>query len=494
MWEVFQNPPLATYFAALVASVAGWSETALHLGFILPALGVVLGTYRLALRLTRRPLLAAAATLLTPGFLVSASGLMCDTMMLALWVMAVTFWIEGMDEPVSPLKLAISGTLIAACALTKYFGVALIPLLLAYSLARKRRLGSWVAFLFIPIALLGAYELWTHALYGLGLLSAAFNYAGTSHQVSAAELTKSSQTLVGLAFAGGCALPVLTCTPLLWSRRKIAAGGLLSGLLALAFFRGWINLGTAYASQNWAHDHLAWVSIQMLFYMAGGISLFALAIADVRKSKDAASLLLLLWVFGTLVFAIYLNWAVTARSILPMVPAAAILIARRLDQLQLPPALRSPLILIVPLLVSGAVSLWVTSGDKALANTARMMANYIHQTTPNESETVEFEGHWGFQYYMQLFGAHPLERDTDNTHPGDLIVIPLSNANLFDVPEPTTGERSLDVAVNSRVATMSKDLGAGFYASYWGPLPFAICPVPNERYALLRVTAGRRAP
>ena len=48
MWRVTQNPPLASYYVALVGSVAGWSERLLHLSFLLPALGVTLGTYRLA--------------------------------------------------------------------------------------------------------------------------------------------------------------------------------------------------------------------------------------------------------------------------------------------------------------------------------------------------------------------------------------------------------------------------------------------------------------
>src|SRR5713226_9737485 len=96
--EITKNPPLASYYGALVGSFAGWSERALHLGFLLPALAVVLGTHRLARRLTNFPLLAAAATLLTPGFLVSSSSVMCDTMMLALWLFAVIFWLHGLDS------------------------------------------------------------------------------------------------------------------------------------------------------------------------------------------------------------------------------------------------------------------------------------------------------------------------------------------------------------------------------------------------------------
>ncbi|HEV2728962.1 MAG TPA: hypothetical protein VGV15_02930, partial [Terriglobales bacterium] len=50
MSEVTQNPPLASYYMALVGSIAGWSERALHIAFLLPTLALVLGTYRLAQR------------------------------------------------------------------------------------------------------------------------------------------------------------------------------------------------------------------------------------------------------------------------------------------------------------------------------------------------------------------------------------------------------------------------------------------------------------
>ena len=67
MADVTKNPPLACYYAAVVGRVAGWSERAFHLGFLVPALALVLGTYRLAKHFTSLPVLAALATLLTPG-------------------------------------------------------------------------------------------------------------------------------------------------------------------------------------------------------------------------------------------------------------------------------------------------------------------------------------------------------------------------------------------------------------------------------------------
>ena len=142
MSDVTQNPPLAAYYMAAAGKIGGWSERALHLAFLLPTIALVLGVYRLAKRFTSSPGVAAIATLVAPAFLVSACSVMCDPMMLALWIWAVIFWIEGVDS-VKPVFLAASVILLAAGALTKYFGAALVPLLFVYTLARQRRLGSW---------------------------------------------------------------------------------------------------------------------------------------------------------------------------------------------------------------------------------------------------------------------------------------------------------------------------------------------------------------
>jgi 4-amino-4-deoxy-L-arabinose transferase-like glycosyltransferase len=487
MSEVTQNPPLASYYMALVGAVAGWRERILHLAFILPALAVILGTYRLARRFTQRPLLAATATLLAPGFLVSATSVMCDVMMVAFWIFAVLFWIEGLDEPTKPWYLAISGLLITVCALTKYFGVSLLPLLLVYSLVRRRRLGSWIAFLLIPIVALAGYELWSSAIYGRGLLSYSLYYARGFRKQSQPGLSTVAHVVIGLAFAGGCTLPALTFVPWLWSRRQMLLGGLLTALLGLSFFNGWINLGTSYVADGFVVKHWGWVNIQLLVFLAGGISLFALAIADLWQGRTARSLLLFFWIAGTFYFAVAVNWAINARSLLPLIPAAAILIARRLGQMQVPFSRWQPLATTIPLLVSGAISLWLAYGDLALANSARLAANYFHQQTRNESGVVEFQGHWGFQYYMEALGARPLQRGVIESHAGDIIVLPVNNTNPFRLVEETEKMKTVDIPMHSRITTISTEEGASFYSSDWGPLPFAIGPVPDERYYMLRV-------
>lgn len=477
-----KNPPLAAYYIAAAAGFVGWSERALHLAFLVPALAVVLGTYRLARRFTNSPLLAAAATLLTPAFLVSANSLMCDTLMLAFWLWAIIFWIDGL-EPRKPRYLVVSAVLITLCALTKYFGIALILLLAAYSLARLRRLGSWAWYLLLPIAVLTGYQHWTKAVYGLRMISeAAHMSAGVRHARQSSALAK---VLVDLSFVGGLTLPALTFAPVIWPRRRIFAVCLLSGVAGFLISTGRIGLG----EMLWPFDfygHWLLVGIQLTLFVAAGVSVMALASADAWKRRDADSLLLMLWVTGTFVFTGFLNWAINARSVLPLIPAAAILLARRLNTVRSNSIRWRPAMLAIPLTVAGAVSLWLTWADAEVANSARSAAALIEQKTRQLPGTVWFLGHWGFQYYMESFGARAVVVNDPPHWSGDFLAM-AGDRSLFDVrPEVVASRDVIQIPMRLGIATIQSELGTGFYSSDLGPLPFAIGPVRPERYELIR--------
>jgi len=477
MAEVTKNPPLAAYYGALVGSIAGWSERIWHLGFLLPAVAFILGTYRLASHFTEMPLLAAASALLTPVFMVSATGVMCDVMMLAFWVWAAVFWIEGLN-PQRQSYLITSAMLMAAAALTKYFGASLIVLLLFYSLIRQRRLGSWAGYLGAPLVALAAYHFATHMLYGRGLLWDAATY--THSRPANQQLPFLTKSLIGLSFAGGCTISALALAPLLWSRRQMATGAAVSALATLSVAAGWVHLSTHVT-------HWGWVEIQLAFFVAGGISLLALAGIDAWKNRNADSLFLAVWLLGTYVFAVYVNWTTNGRSLLPLIPAAGILIARRLE---ITPRAAPFAKFVVPLAASGILALWITCADAGWADSAKKAAELIHQKTRSESGTVWFAGHWGFQYYMQAYGAHSVDVSnfSSSFHAGDLVVLPKNNTNLFDIaPEFVTSREVIEVPMPRRAATMCPELGAGFYSSVWGPLPFAAGPVTPERYSVLRL-------
>src|SRR5207253_10583948 len=126
-------------------------------------------------RLSGSPLLAALLMLFTPVFLVSATTVMCDVWLLALWVWSVDCWLRGLERH-SYRLLLLASLLAAAAALTKYFGLSLIPLLAVYTLVRERRLTSRLLFLLIPVATILIYEAMTKAKYGQGLFSNAMVY------------------------------------------------------------------------------------------------------------------------------------------------------------------------------------------------------------------------------------------------------------------------------------------------------------------------------
>jgi len=481
-----RNPPLASYYSAAAAVFVGWSERALHLAFLLPALATVWGTYRLAQRLTNSPLLAAGATLLTPGFLVSANSVMCDTMALALWLWAIILWVEGF-EPQKARSLVISVVLITLCALTKYFGIALIPLLAVYSLARQRRLGSWAWYLLVPILALTGYQYWTKAVYGLRMITFAAHIATGVRQGRHAALL--ANALVDLGFVGGCALPALTFAPIIWSRKKIFAVCVLSALAGFLISTGRISLGETLGPSDF-YRRWVLVGVQLTLFIAAGVSVMALAAADAWKRREADSLLLMLWVLGTFIFTGFVNWTINARSVLPLIPAAGILLARRVDALQTASMRWRPAMLAIPLAAAGAVSLWLTWADTELANSARTAATLIEQNTRNQPGEVWFTGHWGFQYYMESFGAHAVVVNDPPHQPGDYLAVVESN-HLFEMrPEFVTSREVIEIPMRLGITTAQSQLGAGFYSADTGPLPFAIGPVPPEHYELLRL--GRK--
>ena len=488
MAEITQNPPLASYYMALAASVVGWSERALHLAFLLPTLALVLGTYRLAQKFTRSPLLAAFATLLTPGLLVSACSTMCDPMMLAIWTWAAILWIEGL-EPQRPLFLLASALLIAACELTKYFGASLILLLFVYSIARQRRVGSWAWYLLIPFAALVGYEFLTAKMYGHGLLFTAADFSRKRRLF--AHATKAARALVGLSYTGGSALIGLALAPIVWSRKQVMTGMLCSGLAALLVMRRLVGLGVAAGLPQVSavrNEHWLIISIQLVLFISGGISVLALAAADYWHERDADSLFLASWVVGTFLFTAFLNWTINARSALPLIPAIGILLARRLEKLRNASQRRLAASVVIALSLSGLVSLWIARADTELANNARTAALTIREQTQGKGGTLWFAGHSGFQYYMESLGARPYDWWHPQAKPGDFVATPYGRLWPSQGKGAFPGHREdFALRIHSHATTISPELSAGFYYSHWAVLPYMFGPIPADRYAIVRL-------
>jgi hypothetical protein len=483
MWEVTKNPPLACYFLAAAASLLGPSETALHSAFLLPAVAVILGTYRLARRWCEQPLLAACATLFTPVYLVSSTTVMCDTLMLAFWVWAVVLWVEGMEDE-SDLRLAGAALLVALASLTKYFGICLIPLLFGYSLILKRRVGNWMIMFLIPLAILAAYQRATRALYGKGLLSDAAGYASSVREE--AGVSEISAILEALSFTGGCLATVTLCLVWMWRPRALLGFLVFAAVVASAIFSGQAMPGL---------DGLAasqFLQSQAILWVVGGAGILSMAAAAAWRWRDASSFLLAAWVIGTFLFAGFVNWTINARSILPMTPAVGILLARCLSQVGSMDHRRRRWGVGLSLLTGAVLSLYVARGDFLLAGAVRESANQSYARLRPENGTLWFTGHWGFQYYLQELGpkAKAFVKGHWQAKEGDLLANPSNNNNV--VPPRRwqyDSMETLSVDVPGWTTTLSSEVGAGFYVSTWGPLPFSFASVPPENVLIYQLKA-----
>ncbi len=513
MVDNFDNPPLACYYLALVGAVAGWSEPALHLGFLLPALAAAWGTYSLARRLCSRPLLASVVAVLTPAFIISATTLMCDVLLVALWTWSVVWFERGLRNG-RRSAFAISGILAGMAYWTKFPGLALVPLLGFWGFARQRRAGWWLVSLVLPVLFAGAYEWVTFKLYGQGLLLTAAGVAAkTPHRGRPWEMQ-----LLGLSFLGGCLFPLLFYLPRrwLWSFRNVA---MLLGFLGLCLL---VFPYSGHFGVLWGADkHPEWpLVLQSLLFIIAGFVLLLLTAADFLEHRDPQSLLLVLWVFGVFVFATALNWTVNGRTLLPLVPAVGILVARRLDSSGRAEAVAAqpdapltgttdvawagdraarqgrsfPWRQLWPALGGAALSLLLAKADYDLAGAGRSAAAALAARYQPAGKTLWFEGHWGFQYYMEQHQAQALEWPFLTAGPGDFVVIPSEASNTFDISKDLV--RLVDIfeyKPNARWTTMSVSAGAGFYASVFGPFPYSLGRIEPQRFFVLQVKQSLEA-
>ena len=417
MWVANWNPPVMSYFLAGVASLFGWNEIVLHLACLAVAFTAAAGIYSLAQMWCERPLLATVIAMFMPAFLVSSTTLMCDVLMLTFWIWALVFWERALASGQSRWQFVGAGTLAGLAVLTKYSAVTLLPLLPILSILRTRKLGWWLVGTAVPLIMVAGYEWLTVKMYGTGLLSAAVAH---THHNREFPSSWEARGIIGLAFAGGCLLPLLFFAPFLWRPKTLLAGGVvIFGLLLGIFYRG-SNLGLI---APWGNPELMnhWgFALQVMLLTAGGLHLLLLTAAEAWHKRDINSMPLVLWIISGLFSATVLNFAVNARSLLLIVPAAAILLVRRLGATRENSVGRAVWLLIP----AAAITLSIAMADYQLANSARTAATQITAKYKSASHTMWFEPHLGFQYYMEKLGGLPIDVERSLLQPGDTVVVP----------------------------------------------------------------------
>jgi hypothetical protein len=299
----------------------------------------------------------------------------------------------------------------------------------------------------------------------------AFGY--TAEHKARSLVSMSVKGLTALGFVGGGCAIVACCAPLLWRKSKLIWGVIAAALTCVL---SWWALGQM---PNYSPNPARFsIACQWALAIVAGIGALTLPFRDLKRHWNAETLLLVLWVVGTFAFCL-LNWTVNSRSVLPMMPALALLLIRALERQPMPRGIN------YCFAASAVLSLLVCAADYSLAGSARAAAARIRET--DQSAVIWFEGHWGFQYYAERKGLRAFDTNLAEPRPGDVLVLPANNTNVHPIPEDS-GEPPIpiEVPVFPLITTMNRFSGAGFYWDAVGPLPFVFGSVGEEKYYLLR--------
>ncbi len=485
------HPPLQAWLIWFGTKLFGFREMGLHALITAVVLAGTAGTYACARRLCRRPGIATLSATLTPVFLVSSTTLMADALFAATFTGSIVCWLRGLeaiggDRPrVAQRAFAAAAVVATACAMTRYNGIALVPLLALHLLLVRSAVWRSLAWLVLPVAVFAGYQWLAFVQHGQFPLHTAALYSAFSND----GVSPLFDGMIGVVFAGGCVSSALLLAPRLWSARGLALLVVAAVAVVVAFPFG---LGEALAAPR-TEPAFTLTAVQVGLWFAGGLGIGGLVVTDLWRRRDPPSLLLALWIAGTFVFTCVVNWTVNARSLLPLAAPVGILIARRLDDgvTGVAPAVRRPL-LAAGLAASALLSLAVAAADAGLARASRDAALVALARAREIGAPLHFRGHWGWQWVLEEGGAVAIDAFDGHVPAGAIVAQPDWEAHepwLAGLP----ADRLEDV-VHRRpplLATMDRRLGAGFYANAtYGPLPFAFGTVEAGRITLERLRHG----
>jgi hypothetical protein len=132
-------------------------------------------------------------------------------------------------------------------------------------------------------------------------------------------------------------------------------------------------------------------------------------------------------------------------------------------------------------LCAGALSLVIAYADYREAGTSREAARYFRKRFHNAGAQVWFQSHWGFQWYMQQWGAKPFVKAAAIPS-GSVMIVPSNNADPAAIPRASVIPVD-EITLRSMpfIATFAPGTGAGFYSSVRGPVPWVIGHVLPQR-------------
>lgn len=500
--------PVWMAMLALAQGFGAAAERVAHLfsaGFLALLAGA---TASIAGRLGARPLLTGLTLALAPAPWVLGTSLMTDLPMLALFSASIAVALAGVAQTNVRL-LWCAGLLGALAALTRYHGLAIVPLLAVLPLVvggGRRAL----------LPALGAGTLFVAALTSLLAATGRWDMLRATEELSRAVVDREACLMSTVAAIGGVGLgwaigaltaPLAALRGLVGCRRTALVAGLG------AAFGAWL----AWRAPQVVDAPLEGVNraLQPTFFVLGGAALGAMLgpwLALIETLGGRASLgqwrerhglqaWISLWSLG-FAFAAWMTVPFgSTRYVLPALPGVFLLVGRGFAA-ALPPRATW-----TAMAATAALGLGATVADyRAAAIYPRLARTVAEAQAPGgdwSSGRTWIWGELGFRWYLErVAGLEVLPTESAAPRPGDRILksMVLSTASPDDGssgryrlhPEVVRSIESVEIREEPDawpIRIHNSYAGAGFYGHQAGFMPWAYSDVLHDKLQVWRVTA-----
>ena len=424
------HPPGNSWIlGALLWAFGDVREVPFHLAYSVFSIVAALATFSLARRLCEKPFLATLLFIAVPAFVVNGNSLEADLPFLALWMLAMAWFVKGVEEN---SRLALVGAALAAslAALVAYQAIFLVPIL-AFCLWQKGQKGNrnvfaWCVIFAAPLAI-GAWQISGSVSGGTMPLAVLWGYM----QKYGLQVLKQKGRNAGALI--------------------VHSAWVISPLL----IRG--------SRWNWALGAIA--AVTGAFYDPNPMFWASLGLGMVVLSSCFRQGFLGAWVLIFFTSALIVFFAGSARYLLPIAAPLAMLAANRCS---------------IPMIGAGFTLQMALSIGFAIVNyqTWDAYRQFAKSLAPEAAQTRVWVDHdWGLRYYLESEGALAIPRE-ETLSTGDVVVSREARpgAQLISTTE-------IRPAIPLRLFTFSgNDKSAYSLASAKGGLwPFEFSNAPVDR-------------
>jgi hypothetical protein len=463
-------PGVAWTLAALLTAIGGVREIPLHAAYIGFSLLAIFSVYFLARRFTERPLWAALIFAAVPAFVINGNKLESDVPLLAFISLGTALLVHR--------RYLLSAGAMAAGAFFGYQIVFLVPVMAHWAWHRDRaRSTAWLAVFAAPAALV-LWQLAERATAGSAPVEVLAAYARSYDLLFGERKLRSAAALLG--HLGFMASPALVAVGWLWRGRTLLPIAALAGIAA----------GFSLAGYSWAERGLYALAVGCACAVLG------LAVRLVVRRREEDEGFLGAWVLVCFAGAVALFYAGSARYLLPLAPALAILAARRVS---------SKAWLAAGVGCNLALGLALAAAEYSYDEQYK---SFVEDLRPDVAgKRIWTNGDWGLRYYLGQLGGEPLLAGQELPSGAVLVTSELSGA----VPIGFSGSRqpilTREVATGTiPLRTIGRGSRSGYSSSEFGVLPFGIgggvidrleadelgLPQPTDGYLLMNSPAAER--